>query len=424
MMWRLHNNFYLELGLMTEFFTSKGRFTLGLSFACFVALGIGNGLLGVAWPSIRAAFGLPLDALVALLISSTVGFVFGSVTAGQLMARLTIGRFLLLTNLLAVAGFIGYAVAPGWWILVACGVLTGWGAGAIDTGLNIYVAATSTVRIMNWMHAMFGVGATIGPLIMTTVVGLGIGWRFGYVIAALVHLTLGLLLIPVLKQMSFRGMTYDPATHGDPRHPEPALATFRLPIVLLSILLFLLYTGVESTTGQWSFTLFTEARGISTYLAGIMTSLFWAMLTLGRILFGAAADRIGVQRLLRLSMAGAVFSAALFLLRSPAASFVSVGLMGLSLAAIFPTLTSDTPQRAGPAHAANAIGYQTGAASIGFAILPGVAGVLAARLGLEVLGPYLVITSALMVMTNEITIRLVARNNRHAILREAGVTLE
>lgn len=410
---------------MTESLAAKGRFTIALSFACFVALGMGAGLLGVAWPSIRTTFGLPLDALVALLISSTVGFVIGSVTAGQMMARLSIGRFLLLTNLMAAAGMAGYALAPGWWVLVACGLLTGWGAGAIDTGLNIYVAATGGVRIMNWMHAMFGVGATIGPLIMTTVVGLGVGWRFGYVIASLFHLTLSLTFIPFLNQMSFRGIAHAPAVDGgDPRQPEPSMTTLRLPVVLLSILLFLLYTGVESTTGQWSFTLFTEERGISTYLAGLMTSLFWATLTLGRILFGAAAHAIGVQRLLRLSMVGAVFSAALFLLRSPLAGFVSIGLMGLSLAAIFPTLTADTPHRAGPGHAANAIGFQTGAASIGFAVLPGVAGFLAARLGLEVLGPYLVITSALMLLTNEFAIRLVARNIQRTTLREAPASLE
>lgn len=404
---------------MSGLLTAKKRLPIVLSFACFLALGIGNGVLGVAWPSIRTTFGLPLDALVALLISSTVGFVIGSITAGQMMAWIGIGRFLLLTNLLVAAGMVGYAIAPSWWLLVAFGMLTGWGGGAIDTGLNIFVAATRTVRTMNWMHAMFGVGATIGPLLMTAVVGVGVGWRAGYVIVALVHLSLGLAFLPILRQMDFRGLASGPAGGGTSAGPESPVATLRLPIVLLSILLFLLYTGVESTTGQWSFSLFTEERGMSTVLAGLLTSVFWGMLTIGRILFGAAADRIGVQRLLRLSMIGAVLSAGLFLLRSPVASFISIGLMGLSLAAIFPTLTSDTPHRAGLGHAANAIGFQTGAASVGFAVLPGVAGFMAARLGLEVLGPYLVVTATLMLLTNEIAIRLVRRNHGRSSLQES-----
>lgn len=399
---------------MIDDLPAKRRFTLGLAFACFVALGIVNGLLGVAWPSMRGTFSLPLDALVALLSSSTVGFVVGSITAGQAMARIGIGRFLLITNILAAIGLFGYSIASGWWVLVSLGLLTGWASGAIDTGLNIYVAETRTVRIMNWMHAMFGVGATLGPLIMTAVISVGIGWRYGYVIAALVHLALGLMFITVINQMDFRGMDHSPAESGKATHPESPATTLRLPIVLLSILLFLLYTGAESTTGQWSFSLFTEERSISTYQAGIMTSLFWGMLTVGRIVFGAAADRIGIQRLLRSSMIGAVFSAVLFMVPSPVAGFAAVSFMGLSLAAIFPTLTSDTPYRVGYRHAANSIGFQTGAASVGFVILPGLAGVLAARLGLEMLGPFLLITSLMMLITNEVAIRMVQRNRLRA----------
>jgi fucose permease len=386
------------------------RYTLVLAFACFIALGMSNGMLGVAWPSMRGTFGLPLDALVAFLISSTIGFTTGSVLSGQIMARIGIGRFLLVMNLIAAAGFIGYVITPGWWVLVAMGLLTGWGAGAIDTGLNIYIATTRTVRIMNWMHAMFGVGATIGPLIMTAIIGAGLSWRVGYVLTAAVHLTLALLYISVLSYLDFRGMAHVATADEPEARPVTPLETLRVPIVLLSVLLFLLYTGVESTTGQWAYSLFTEARAIPTYLAGLMTSLFWAMLTIGRIVFGAAADRIGIDRLLRWSMIGTIFSAGLFMIPSVVAGFVSVGFMGLSLAAIFPTLTSDTPVRVGLRHAANAIGLQTGAASVGFAILPGLAGVLAARLGLEMLGPYLLVTSVMMLVTNEVAMRLVRRN--------------
>ena len=392
--------------------TVMRRYTLSLAFVCFVALGMSNGMLGVAWPSMRATYGLPLDALVAFLISSTIGFTSGSVLSGQMIARIGIGRFLLIMNLVAAVGFIGYVVAPGWWVLVFMGALTGWGAGAIDTGLNIYVAATRTVRIMNWMHAMFGVGATIGPLVMTGIVGAGLSWRLGYILAAGVHLVLGLLYVSVLSHLDFRGMAPIAAATGEPPGAVSPLTTLRIPIVLLSVLLFLLYTGVESTTGQWAYSLFTESRSIPTYVAGIMTSLFWAMLTTGRIVFGAAAHRIGIDRLLRWSMVGTILSAGLFMIPSTVAGFASVGLMGLSLAAIFPTLTSHTPYRVGLRHAANAIGLQTGAASIGFAILPGLAGVLAARLGLEMLGPYLVLTSCLMLVTNEVAIWLTRRNHR------------
>ena len=187
---------------------ARNRYTLILGFACFIALGMMNGVLGVAWPSIRQTFGLSLDALVALLITSTIGFAVGSVLASKLMARLGAGWALLVANLLGAAGLVGYVLAPGWWVLVAFGLLTGWANGTIDTALNIYVAATRTVRTMNWMHACFGVGATIGPLLMTVIVGVGLSWRWGYVVGVLIHLALGVLYLTVVRSMTFRGLSH------------------------------------------------------------------------------------------------------------------------------------------------------------------------------------------------------------------------
>ncbi|MBC8161961.1 MAG: MFS transporter, partial [Roseiflexaceae bacterium] len=40
---------------------------IGLAYLAFISLGLPDGLVGVGWPSIRASFGLPLDALGALL---------------------------------------------------------------------------------------------------------------------------------------------------------------------------------------------------------------------------------------------------------------------------------------------------------------------------------------------------------------------
>lgn len=398
---------------MIKSFKGKVSLVLILAFSCFIALGMVTGLLGVAWPSIRGTFNLPLDALVALLVSSTLGFLLGSILAGQLMLRMGVATTLMMTNLIAAVGLIGYVLAPGWWVLVAFGLLTGWASGSIDTGLNIYMAANHGVAVMNWMHACFGIGAAIGPLVMTTILAAGLSWRVGYAIAAMVHLTLGLLFLVTRNRMAIKPVTAQPSSaSAKPLKAPKPMETLKLPVVLLSILLFLLYTGVESSTGQWTFTLFTESRSVSPYLAGVMTSMFWAMLTLGRIVLGAAANRIGVERLLRLSMIGVFISAILFLFKNATVGFIAVSLMGFSLSAIFPTLTADTPHRVGIRHAPNTIGFQTGSASVGFAILPGIAGILAERIGLETLGPFLIISSLLMLVTNEIVVHVMKRNRR------------
>jgi fucose permease len=282
--------------------------------------------------------------------------------------------------------------------------------------LNIYVAATRTVRTMNWMHACFGIGATIGPLVMTWILGANLSWRLGYALAGFIHVSLAICYFFVVGRLDFRGMKEIHAADSPIAQTTSAFATLRLPIVILSVLLFFLYTGVETTTGQWSYSLFVEERSISPYLAGVMVSLFWAMLTIGRIVFGAAAERIGLERLLRLSMMGVVVAAVLFLFQSPWISLITVGLMGLSLSAIFPTLTSDTPQRVSLRHANHAIGLQTGAASVGVAVLPSLAGFLAERFSLEIIGPFLIVSALLLAVTNEIVVVLVRRRARQAFM--------
>jgi len=155
---------------------------LFLYFSCFIALGASTSLLGVAWPYMQDTFNQSLDAVGLLLIASTVGFIFASVIAGQLTARLGIGRFLLFSNLILAFAYLGHAFAPTWWSLILLALVAGWGTGGFDTGLNIFIAANYGVRIMNWTHAMFGVGATIGPLLMTAAVTTHYGWRAGYFI--------------------------------------------------------------------------------------------------------------------------------------------------------------------------------------------------------------------------------------------------
>jgi len=143
-------------------------------------------------------------------------------------------------------------------------------------------------------------------------------------------------------------------------------------------------------------------------VAGIFVSLFWAGLTVGRLLMGALAPRIGTVALVRYSIVGVCLAAALLWIPNPITSLISIMFLGFSLAAIFPTMMSDTPRRVGSQHAPNAIGYQMSAASIGIAILPGLAGVLAESISLEIIAPFLLVGSIILFLLNETILRISA----------------
>ena len=57
-----------------------------LAYAAFIALGMPDGLLGIAWPSIRADFGIPLDSLGMVLFASVSGYMTATFLSGALVA--------------------------------------------------------------------------------------------------------------------------------------------------------------------------------------------------------------------------------------------------------------------------------------------------------------------------------------------------
>ncbi|NPV68938.1 MAG: MFS transporter [Anaerolineae bacterium] len=382
---------------------SAGLVTLLIAYAAFIVLGLPDGLLGVAWPSIQRTFSVPLDAFGLLLLPGTIGYMLASTFSGRVIGRWGIAAFLLGGVAIRALGLLGYVGAPGWALLLLANFVNGIGTGGVDSGFNTYIATNYSAGRMSWLHACFGVGATIGPLIMTAILTSGRDWQTGYLIVAALQGLIALLVLGVFNRWQIPGNGDSAEAHGG---AVPARATLAIPAVWLAIGTFFLYTGMEITGGNWTYTLFTEGRGITPSVAGTWISLYWGSLTAGRILSGLIVGRLGEVRLLRWSMIGAAIGAALLIVRGAAAiNLTGLMLTGFALAAIFPTLISITPARFGAAHAANAIGFQIAAAGLGVALLPGLAGVLAGRAGLETIAPFLLVIGLLQWALYEIGLR-------------------
>jgi fucose permease len=377
---------------------------VSIAYVSFIGLGLSGGMLGVAWPSIRGSFGLSLDAVGALLIAEMVGYLLASFFSGPVVTRIGAGKLLLASAALRVLGLLGYGLAPSWWMVVALGVFTGLGGGAVDAGLNTYFATNHGTTLMNWLHASFGVGAMLGPILVRVVANLGASWRWGYASVGLLH-----ALIALGYGLTLRRWVLAKPHLAEPDVAEEqvrAIDTLRLPMLWASIAMFFMFTGVETATGQWTFSLLTEARSVDADIAGFWTSVYWGGLTVGRILFGPVAEQVGIDRLSRLAMLGLMCGAGLIWWNAAGlSSFLGLVLMGLSMACLFPLAISATPKRVGAAHAANAIGFQIAAAGLGFAFLPALAGVLAQNVSLEVIAPFLLVSSVVMFLLHEVVAR-------------------
>lgn len=119
---------------------SSHAFLALLAFFAFISLGLPDGLIGVAWPSIRSEFGLPLDALGLLLASTTAGYLTSSFFSGRILRVLPIGTVLALSTAAAATALLGYALSPIWPLVVALGFWRVWAAARSTR------ASTSTAR--------------------------------------------------------------------------------------------------------------------------------------------------------------------------------------------------------------------------------------------------------------------------------------
>jgi fucose permease len=358
-----------------------------LAYIAFVALGLPDGLLGVGWPSIRANFSIPLDAIGMFLIAGVSGYMTSSFLSGYLLSRLGVGRILAASCLLTGVALIGYTLVPQWWMMVLLGVFAGLGAGAIDAGLNTYVASHFGEGLMQWLHASWGVGITIGPILMTLGLTAFNSWRFGYQVVGGFQIALAAGFVLTLSLWSRNQVTAGSESEKKlTDYKTPMRETLRQPAVWLSMLLFFFYVGGETSLGTWTYTLLTESRGVDTTLAGFFAGSYWFTFTIGRIAAGMVARRVGVNRLVMGGLVGALLGAILLIWNpSEIANVVAVAMIGLSIAPIFPAMMSGTRLRVGDHFAANTIGMQMAATGFGMAVIPSLMGVLAQRISLEVI---------------------------------------
>jgi len=396
-----------------------GVLLVALAYLGFVSIGLPDGLLGVAWPSICAAFDQPIDALGALLVMFTTGYLLSSFSSGRLLVHINVGALLALSCLGTAASLLGYALARQWWMMVIFGILAGLGAGAIDAGLNTYAATHFSTRSVNWLHACYGVGATIGPLIMTGVLMADRPWQVGYGIVGIWQVLLAVCFGLTRRQWP-AGSSSPETLSSAPTFRASSGSTLRQPIVWLSMAVFLIYTGLEAAAGVWPYSLFTAARAIPADMAGMWVSTYWGGLTAGRFLSRIVVAFVPVRLLLHLCIVGIAFGATLVWLRlADLFSLLGLALMGLSAAPVFPTLIATTPARLGDAHTANAVGFQIAAAVLGQSLLPALLGVLARHLGLEIVAPSWLSAALLLLGLYEV---LMATSGKHTRMLDAFVT--
>lgn len=386
---------------------TRGLLLLTIAYVGFISLGLPDPVAGVTWPRVRDAFGLPQNGFGLIFIALGCGYCASGFFGGKLTHALGLGNLLWVSSGLVAVAMLGSGLAPAWAVFVLCGVVWGLGSGGIDAGLNAYVSSHFSARHVNWLHACYSLGATLGPLIVTAVMLQTGSWRTGYLWVG------GLLFAMTVAFFATRHRWNDPpsaATAEPSARPVPLGVALRNRLVWLQTILFFLYVGLEFTVGQWCFTVLTESRGADENLAGALAGAYYGSIGVGRVVAGAIAPRVGLDRLVRYALLAVVAGAALFAF-APRVEASAVGLVviGLGLAPFFPCLMARTPQRLPAGYAPHAVGFQVSAGMLGAALVPGLAGLLTPTAGLEAVAQFGLLLAVGLFATHELLLFVAGR---------------
>ncbi|OWV06467.1 MULTISPECIES: sugar MFS transporter [unclassified Fibrobacter] len=368
-------------------------FLLVVIYVAFIGLGLPDTILGAAWPLMQTDLAAPLSAAGILSIIVSVGTIISSLITPTLMRRLGTGKLVAISICCTAVATAGYGLATAFWMMCVCAIPMGLGAGAIDVALNNFAAIYLESKHTNWLHASWGVGACLGPAILSASVFVGAGWRGAYelnavLLGAIVVMMLGAL--PLWKRVekprpsseSGRGNGSENRggkTSAPVENDISLRAALRVPGMKLSFLTFFFYSALEISTSLWCGT-YLVARGFAPEIGALAVSLMFACVMIGRVASGFFAIKFTDMRLVHAGIAIVIVGCFTLILPLPLwFTPLCICLLGLGCAPVYPSLIHATPARFGENLSGRAISIQMAGSYVGSIIMPPTFGLIAAH---------------------------------------------
>lgn len=401
-------------------------FFLIMIYMAFISLGLPDSLLGTAWPLMQPEFGVSFDAAGIVSMFVAGGTIVSSLVSGFVIKRLGTGKITFLSCFMTAVSLLGISFTHSFIWLLFLAIPLGLGAGSVDSALNNYVALHYKAHHMSWLHCFWGVGATLGPIIMSQFIAEQNSWRKGYLTVSMIQFLLVIMLfftLPLWKRMAkefHHGQEnlYDPEYIDNKddldkideldkiddlnKIEEKPKNPLKIRGVKLALASFLFYCGVESTMGLWGSSFLVGVRGLSPASAAKAVSLFYAGITVGRFITGFITLKVSNTILIRAGQATALVGAVLLLLPIPTIfTIVSFVIVGIGCAPIFPCMIHETPIRFGKEYSQSIIGYQMALAYTGSTFLPPILGFIAARTNIRLFTFFILAYIIIMISCSE-----------------------
>ena len=357
-------------------------FLLVVIYVAFIGLGVPDSLIGSAWPAIQNEMGIPIEAvsILTLLISGCT--VLSSIFSARLLNKIGTAKVTAFSTALTAAALLGFSFATSFYFMIPLAIILGLGAGAVDSGLNNYVALHFKASHMNFLHCFYGVGVTLSPYLMAIALG-NVGWRSGYRYAFYVQAGITLLMIVSLP-------LWNKSKSGEEAEEEKTVS-LSLPQmakkadVRLVWAVMLSTNAIEYACGVWGSTYLVTVKGFETKQGALALTVYYAGMSIGRFLSGLLSEKIRTWK--RIGIGSLIIAPAILIMILPLpgqAAVAGLFLIGLGNGSIYPNMIHLTPHNFGKEVSQSVMGTQIAFAYIGVMLAPPTVSLISRLLGMKV----------------------------------------
>ena len=380
---------------------------LAVIYLAFISLGLPDSLLGAAWPSMHAEFGVPVSYAGVISMIIALGTVVSSLQSDRLTRKLGAGLVTALSVLMTALALLGFSLSKSFPTLCLLAIPYGLGAGSVDAALNNYVALNYASRHMSWLHCMWGVGTSVGPYIMEYALTGGQGWNAGYRYIAILQFALTLVIfisLPLWKKRAVQAQAAGKAV--DVGRALSLKEIVAIPGAKAVMGAFFCYCAIEQTMMLWASSYLALARGMGAATAAGYASLFFIGITAGRALSGFMTMRFDDTQMIR--MGQALIGLGAVLLALPVGGYVglaALAIIGLGCAPVYPCIIHATPAHFGAGKSQAVIGVQMASAYVGTCLMPPLFGLIAEHINIGLLPLYILAMLLAMACMHEHLVR-------------------
>jgi fucose permease len=309
-----------------------------LTFLMFMMFAMTTDSVGVIIPEVIREFNLSMMAAGAFHYANMIAIALAAISLGYLADKLGRKKTIIIGLILFALNSYLFAAGNSFLFFLLLLVISGASIGIFKTGAlaligDISRSTSEHTATMNTVEGFFGVGAIIGPAIVTRLLLAGFSWKWLYIIAG----TICVLLIVTASLVKYPKTV---KTMDEPINFSRTMAMMKNPYALGFSLGIFLYVAAECAIYVWMPTLFEGYTGSFTFTVAYATSIFFILRVIGRFLGAWVLARF------RWISVMALFSLAIFIcfigsmVGGLAYAIWLLPLSGLFMSMIYPTLNS------------------------------------------------------------------------------------